>query len=1023
MRGLTGLRQTVLKRTMTRYVCLLFFSLVWAAFPSIAQVDDPWADAVVDYRAVGSNPGFNAPERTLGEPVGAGAYAPSNTSVHSIGTAGSYIVLKFDTPIEDDPRNPMGLDFIVYGNAFYTGGNPRHKWMEPGLVEISEDVNGNGLPDDPWYVIPGSRNIAQASAAAGIPNPSPPLYAFSGVINPNTNDDEYDWGYADMSPTQRKYLDNYVRPDDPFKVGLSPRSGGGDAFDIAWARDAEGQPANLSRFHFIRIWTLVQGGMTTEIDAVADVAPDIDTDGDGILDEYEIRVAGTDPLRPESTVLALEIPPEDGGSPAGALLGIAADGRGNAIALYSNGTRSGARNYNIIVDILSPAPPPAEVPGLIRAGTVREFRANIWDFQSEQVQDAEFTLAYTSAGIAGLDEAGLQPYRWTGDAWTQEGISMLTRDLEANQVTFRSRYQGIFTLASTEGEGDTGGPSGIVSLYAQPPEGLIADGSATALIRSETIFEPGGGPIVTDGTLFTVSSSMGPILGEDAAPATPGFQTAALDGVIEFTIEAGTRAGVALISAASLDGVSSGTLQYPFLPGPPEAPAILYLLTPDIPAPGPLAFSFEPLEDAHGNVLAGGTLLTVYVEGGRLVSADAAPALPGHQIALDGGTAVFWVRGERQGSDTGTITVYLYEDPGYFNLIGMERFTVEFISAPLMITVLLALVLMLLGIGLLWKPGRQALSTAGLERKRISGIPLACKRPGNRRQGFTLIELLVVIALIALLAAILLPALSRARSKGRAMECVSNLRQIYMANVMYAAEHNGHYVPAAPDLYDFMRPDAEPDHFGGRLRWHGARETPNQFSEFDPNRGPLAEYLPDGRVKECPEFFEYRQKNDVANAFESGTGGYGYNMAYIGSTLIFADPNDPNALMAAMRTGMRDVRIANPAQVIMFADAALPQDGYIIEYGFVEPPLFPSKEHPRGRPVSNETEYASPSIHFRHYGRANICWADGHITSERWEWAPENNIFGAQNARWMIGWFGPRNNRYFDIAPENSPVK
>ena len=61
----------------------------------------------------------------------------------------------------------------------------------------------------------------------------------------------------------------------------------------------------------------------------------------------------------------------------------------------------------------------------------------------------------------------------------------------------------------------------------------------------------------------------------------------------------------------------------------------------------------------------------------------------------------------------------------------------------------------------------------------------------NRSIGFTLIELLVVITIIALLAAMLLPALARAKEKGKRAPCLSNLRNVLLGCSMYATDNRG----------------------------------------------------------------------------------------------------------------------------------------------------------------------------------------------------------------------------------------
>jgi len=75
------------------------------------------------------------------------------------------------------------------------------------------------------------------------------------------------------------------------------------------------------------------------------------------------------------------------------------------------------------------------------------------------------------------------------------------------------------------------------------------------------------------------------------------------------------------------------------------------------------------------------------------------------------------------------------------------------------------------------------------------------------RRGFTLIELLVVIAIIALLMGILMPALSRARKQARATTCLSGLKQIGVAAVLYAQDYDW-FIPrgsTGPNVIWFMQ--------------------------------------------------------------------------------------------------------------------------------------------------------------------------------------------------------------------------
>ncbi len=311
---------------------------------AVGEVESPFAARVLEFApAPGqfvNHPNFSAPLRALGPPSGGGTSAPNNTSVVSLGGFGGYIVLEFDHTVIDDPLNPFGMDAIVFGNAYWVGGNPNRHWAECSTIEISVDENDNGLADDPWYLVPGSHIIDPSlqfvikqwddDIKDGHYPPDdeswiPPgrsgtweteafslpavVFGSSVVINPTAKGNaEGIYGYGDYSPTLvlgdldgDDLVDEaaispqefYTTPDDPLTVGMTAGSGGGDAFDIAWAIDPiTGYPADLYGFDFIRFTSAVDsvspilGEKSAEIDAVADVAPDPfgDADDDGDID-------------------------------------------------------------------------------------------------------------------------------------------------------------------------------------------------------------------------------------------------------------------------------------------------------------------------------------------------------------------------------------------------------------------------------------------------------------------------------------------------------------------------------------------------------------------------------------------------------------------------------------------------------------------------------------------------------------------------------------------------------------------
>jgi prepilin-type N-terminal cleavage/methylation domain-containing protein/prepilin-type processing-associated H-X9-DG protein len=273
----------------------------------------------------------------------------------------------------------------------------------------------------------------------------------------------------------------------------------------------------------------------------------------------------------------------------------------------------------------------------------------------------------------------------------------------------------------------------------------------------------------------------------------------------------------------------------------------------------------------------------------------------------------------------------------------------------------------------------------------------------GRVDGFTLVELLVVIGIISVLVAILLPALRAARESARGVVCASNLRQLAMANLLYAGDNRQHFIWAARDSWT-----------DNLERWHGKRGDIN--SAFAPQRSDLAKYFgANGSVKQCPSFLadtDYDDRPDFAGAFEAGCGGYGYNQAYLGSRPELYGTTPQAAVHTAKVSQVRKA-----AETIMFTDATYLMGsggGYTrIAYPFCEPPFWQLDAGPPS------TLRPNPSIAFRHRHQANVVWCDGHVESRRLDfsidYATHSLITGDQAKAMDVGWFGPQGNELFDL--------
>lgn len=233
--------------------------------------------------------------------------------------------------------------------------------------------------------------------------------------------------------------------------------------------------------------------------------------------------------------------------------------------------------------------------------------------------------------------------------------------------------------------------------------------------------------------------------------------------------------------------------------------------------------------------------------------------------------------------------------------------------------------------------GRRRLATrpgAGQGRPAMARVlPPAA---GRRWLGaFTLIELLVVIAIIALLAALLLPALGRAREKGRGSACVGNHKQITLAFLMYVDDYEGAFPPA----YDYPSYTSE-------IGWDFATDD---YVNYRP--GIIGQQLT-ARVFECPSRFNL-------NALGRPFTGYAYNTSYLGG--------ENGCWLSQPKPSARVSQVRNPVGTVLLADSAIwsTYTNELLANNYLYAPLGPG--------------YYGPQVYFRHHGLANVAFCDGHV--------------------------------------------